>query len=127
MGDAIWDRVRKKTYADAKHCCEICGVHPDRLDCHEVWDYDDDNHVQRLVRLIALCPLCHGVKHFARSRIYRTKEQIEELARHFMTVNDCGPRTLVDHYDSEMAKWKARSAHAEWKADWGEYARLAAS
>ena len=30
---------------------------------HEVWDYDDARRVQRLVRLIALCPACHEVKH----------------------------------------------------------------
>jgi hypothetical protein len=29
----------------------------------EVWDYDDARMVQRLVRLIALCPAYHEVKH----------------------------------------------------------------
>jgi hypothetical protein len=28
-----------------------------------VWDYDDGRQEQRLVRLIALCPACHEVKH----------------------------------------------------------------
>jgi hypothetical protein len=28
-----------------------------------VWRFDDRTHVQALVRMIALCPVCHQVKH----------------------------------------------------------------
>lgn len=123
--EAEWTRIRQKVYADAGHRCEICGVHPDRLEAHEVWHYDDDNFIQKLVRLVALCRPCHQVKHFARSRIHCSKEEIERLIRHFTTVNRCDARTLADHYDSEMAKWRQRSTHETWKVDWGEYSRLA--
>jgi hypothetical protein len=124
MGDHAWDRVRRTIYADADHCCEICGVHPDRLEAHEVWDYNDASLLQRLVRLMALCRQCHQVKHFARSRIHCTEEQIEVLIRHFMSVNGCDAKTLQAHYESEMAKWRERSTHDQWTVDWGPYSHF---
>jgi hypothetical protein len=45
--------------------CEICGgrgpEHP--VECHERWRYNDLIRTQTLVRMIALCPACHQVKH----------------------------------------------------------------
>ena len=65
VAPAVWERLRRATAAAAGNRCEICGGrgrrHP--VECHEVWDYDDTTRVQRLVRLIALCPACHEVKH----------------------------------------------------------------
>ena len=66
---ATWNRLQRQTAERAGHRCEICGRqgvgHP--VEAHEVWAYDDARGVQRLVRLIALCPDCHGVKHFGRT------------------------------------------------------------
>src|SRR6266487_2075486 len=60
-----WDRIRRQMYRQADYRCEICGgrgpEHP--VECHEVWRYDDRTRVQLLVRMIALCPVCHQVKH----------------------------------------------------------------
>lgn len=59
-----WDLVRRAVYRRARYRCEVCGGrgggpdgpnHP--VECHEVWAYDDEHHVQRLERLVALCPL----------------------------------------------------------------------
>lgn len=124
MGDAAWDRVRKKVYSDAGYHCEICDASDVILQAHEVWDYDDVDFVQRLVRLLALCKPCHGVKHFARSRIHCTEDELDALIRHFMAVNVCDAKALQDHYRSEMGKWKERSAHKEWTVDWGEHSGL---
>jgi 5-methylcytosine-specific restriction endonuclease McrA len=60
-----WDRIRRQVYRQADYRCEVCGgkgpKHP--VECHEVWRYDDRTRVQMLVRMIALCPGCHQVKH----------------------------------------------------------------
>src|SRR5260221_7272932 len=60
-----WARLRGQVGNAAGWRCEICAGqgrhHP--IECHEVWHYDDNNHIQQLVRLIALCPACHRVKH----------------------------------------------------------------
>ena len=34
---------------------------------HEIWHYDDENFVQTLIGLIALCPSCHKSKHYGRA------------------------------------------------------------
>lgn len=66
-----WDIVRFKCYQDAGYTCEVCdGVgsqHP--VECHEQWEWDVPNRVQRLTRLIALCPRCHQTVHIGYSMI----------------------------------------------------------
>ena len=66
MAKSQWDRIRKQVYADYNHKCGICGTEG-RLECHERWEYDDASFIQRLAGLIALCPSCHGIKHFGNS------------------------------------------------------------
>ena len=44
-----WDRLRKDCYKAAFYKCEVCGgvgsAHP--VECHEVWDFDDENKMTR--------------------------------------------------------------------------------
>jgi hypothetical protein len=67
-----WDRIRRQVYRQADYRCEICGgkgpEHP--VECHEVWRYDDRTSVQMLVRMIALCPACHQVKHIGLANVH---------------------------------------------------------
>ena len=57
-----WDIIRKECYRKSNYKCEICGdkgtTHP--VECHEIWEYDDVNYVQKLIGFIALCPNCHS-------------------------------------------------------------------
>ena len=57
VSDGVWDRLRKKVYQQAGSRCEVCGGtgprHP--VEPHEMWEFDEANRVQRLVRMIALC------------------------------------------------------------------------
>ena len=58
-----WDIIRKKSYEHAGHVCEICGdigtnqgvKH--NVECHEIWDYNDETNEQTLGGLISLCPI----------------------------------------------------------------------
>ena len=110
-----WDRLRKKAYRLAGYKCEICGgkgpKHP--VECHEVWEYDDERHVQRLERLIALCPACHEVKHFGRAE---TMGQSERAFVHLMRVNGWTNGTAQGHLYQAFDKWRSRSFH-QWKLD----------
>ena len=60
-----WDRLQRLTFQAAGHVCEICtgagDGHP--VEAHEIWEYDDHRQIQRLQRLVSLCPRCHEVKH----------------------------------------------------------------
>ena len=68
-----WDKIRHISYAAADNKCEICksnGIlqgYKHKVECHEIWNYDDINHVQTLVGLVSLCPTCHQVKHIGRA------------------------------------------------------------
>lgn len=85
-----WDKIRKECYRRAGHVCEICGDvgtnqgvrH--KVECHEIWHYDDKNKHQELIGLISLCPYCHKVKHPGLASI---KGETEIVIRQLMKVN----------------------------------------
>ena len=81
----LWDCIRKDAYARAGHRCSICGA-KGRLEAHEQWSYDEENAVQKLETVIALCSNCHSVKHI--SRTYLVGKGAEAEA-HFREVNGC--------------------------------------
>ena len=60
-----WDVIRREAYKKAGYRCEICGGKGDRwpVECHEIWEHDDERHIQYLKGTIALCPNCHMIKH----------------------------------------------------------------
>lgn len=112
-----WNLVRRAVYRRAKHRCEICGgrgeEHP--VECHEVWSYDDEHHVQRLERLIALCPACHRVKHMGLAMVNgHEDEAIVHLAR----VNGWTVPQARQHVKDAFSLWEERSRH-EWRIDVG--------
>jgi len=56
---SVWDNLRRGAYAKYGYRCGICGASKQQLNCHEIWDYDDETHIQTLTGFIALCNLCH--------------------------------------------------------------------
>jgi hypothetical protein len=114
-----WDRVRRRAYAQYGHRCGICGAEG-RLNCHELWEYNDATHVQRLSGFIALCDLCHFVKHlgFAGILAAEGKLDIESIVRHFMNVNQCDREAYEKHREQAFRQWAARSRH-KWSIDFG--------
>lgn len=112
-----WDELRRAQYRLAGYVCELCGgkgaQHP--VECHEVWDYDDVAHVQKLVRLIALCPMCHQVKHFGRSSKHGPNG-VEALLAHIQKVNGWTLEQTREHVGRAFVEWKARNAH-QWTHD----------
>lgn len=75
VSEKKWDIIRKKCYKEAGYKCEICGDNglnqgqQHRVECHEIWNYDNKTKIQKLVGFISLCPLCHKVKHFGLAQI----------------------------------------------------------
>ena len=113
VSTAEWDRIRKQVYQKANHVCEICGGvgkrHP--VECHEVWAYDDEKHIQKLVRMTALCPACHSVKHLGRALAVGI---FEDALGQLMRVNGIGYLEARQYTQEVFAKWKERSQH-KWK------------
>lgn len=116
---AEWDKIRFISYAAADNKCEICGSHGKLqgykhfVECHEIWDYDDVNHVQTLTGLISLCPTCHQVKHIGRSiAIGKISVCKQQLAK----VNNWTEKQIDDHIVSSFELHKERSKH-QWTLD----------
>ncbi len=116
-----WDKIRKKSYADSGHKCTICKSEG-RLNCHEIWEYDDKKHIQKLKGFIALCDNCHMIKHFGFASIQANKGllDMEKLIEHFMKVNNIDRKTFDKHHEESFQVWKERSRH-KWEQDLGGY------
>lgn len=67
MGPAVWDRLRRHAYKAAGFRCEVCGD-PGKLEAHEAWRLINETSVQKLERILALCPLCHKAHHLGIAR-----------------------------------------------------------
>lgn len=110
-----WDKLRKEQYRKAGYVCEICGgkgpKHP--VECHEVWSYDDERHVQKLERLIALCPNCHKVKHLGFA--FATGKG-PAAVRHLMTVNGWG-RAEANRYVEAAFELHSKRSAFPWTLD----------
>ena len=116
---AEWDKIRFISYAAADNKCEICGDnglnqgYKHRVECHEVWEYDDENYIQKLVKLISLCVRCHQVKHIGRAiAIGKLTVCKQQLAK----VNKWTPKEIDDHIVSSFELHKERSKH-QWTLD----------
>lgn len=110
-----WDVLRKEAYKKANHKCEICGEigkkHP--VECHEIWQYDDENHTQKLIKLIALCPACHEVKHIG---FANTRDRGEIAEEHLSKVNGWSEQETSTYVQEQFVIWRKRSCF-EWKID----------
>lgn len=114
-----WDKIRHISYNIANHKCEICqdtGLnqgykHP--VECHEVWDYDDTTKVQKLIKLVSLCVLCHQVKHIGRA-MAMGRQTI--CFRKLAVVNKWTRPQIDAHIIESFAVYKERSQH-EWTLD----------
>lgn len=105
-----WDKLRKSTYRAAGYKCEVCGDKGPKwpVECHEVWNYDDKHKIQKLERMIALCPSCHEVKHIGLANV---RGRYGKAVKHLAKVNGW-TEEQADHY--------ARSAFNVWaeRSDW---------
>lgn len=124
MSQSDWDVLRKKTYAEYGHKCGICGA-TGRLNCHEVWEYDDQKQVQILKGFVALCDLCHHAKHIGLAKILADegKLSMDDVAAHFCQVNRCDYPVFLCHERDAWATWERRSKQ-DWNVGLGEYAVL---
>ena len=85
--------------------------HP--VECHEFWGYDDTRHIQRLARLIALCPACHECKHIGFANV-RGRGDI--AAAHLASVNQLSVGMADDYIGECFEIWERRSGF-EWDLD----------
>jgi len=119
-----WDRIRVPVYTAAGNRCEICGGQGTQhaVECHEVWEFIEEQHVQRLARLIALCPACHQVKHFGRAVVLGFEG---DATAHLMKVNRWDLPTARRYISAAGREWQRRSEY-EWTLDLAALSRYGA-
>jgi hypothetical protein len=114
-----WDIIRKKSYELANNQCEICGdVGKNQgvnhnVECHEIWEYDDLNKIQKLIGLISLCPYCHKTKHAGLAQM-NGEENI--VINQLIKVNNITRKDAIDYINDSFTIWRERSKH-EWTLD----------
>ncbi len=109
-----WDAVRKRAYARAGGRCSICGVQTNRLEAHEQWSYDEENAVQKLERVIAVCRPCHEVIHIGRTQLQGREREASE---HFMKVNGCSYAEYRKALGEANEAHRRRNLIPEWRLD----------
>ena len=114
-----WDLIRNKCYVKASHKCELCkdvgtnqGV-KHKVECHEIFEYDDINHIQKLTQLIALCPYCHKVKH---PGLAEMNGEIDIVIAQLIKVNNMSDIEAKQYIKDSFKMWKERSKY-NWKLD----------
>ncbi|MGQ9702888.1 MAG: HNH endonuclease, partial [bacterium] len=122
MPSDVWNNIRNGIIKENGRKCQVCGETEGTMNLHEIWEYDDVKHIQRLNGLILLCKMCHYVKHIGLAGIlaYEGKLDYNEVTKHFCKVNDCSEKDFERHVDEAFEIWNERSKH-EWKQDFGKY------
>jgi hypothetical protein len=122
MPKDAWDNIRNGIIKENGRKCQICGETEGTMNLHEIWEYDDAKHVQRLREFILLCKMCHHIKHIGLAGILANQGKLDynELMKHFCKVNRCSEKDFKKHIDDAFKVWSERSNH-QWKQDFGEY------
>lgn len=133
LDEAIWERISSLVAERAGGRCEICGGRGPRhrpVECHELWRFDDPVRVQTLVRVVALCPDCHAVKHWETVRKHGGDTQARA---HLARVNGWSLAQTDAHIRDAFGRWAQRN-QGPWILDLeglrpylgaAEYARVA--
>lgn len=109
-----WDYIRKKCYRKANHKCEVCSDngknqgYKHTVECHEIWEYDDEKHTQTLAGFIALCPFCHKVKHPGLAQI---NGEMDIVLSQLMKVNSITEEQARKYLTECFEIWEERSKH----------------
>lgn len=111
-----WDTLRKRTYSKAGNVCQACGGRGPRhpVEAHERWVFNAANRVQRLDRIVALCPACHAATHFGLARIRGFEA---EAIHHLCQVNSWSEEQAWSEVHHRMNLAKLQSRIADWRLD----------
>jgi 5-methylcytosine-specific restriction endonuclease McrA len=110
-----WDNIRKQVYKKADYKCEICDKkgksHP--VECHEIFEFDDQKLLQTLTNMVALCPDCHMVKHIGLAEV---QGKFDKAIKHFIKINKVSKAEANSYIQDCFAIWAQRSKK-KWKVD----------
>jgi hypothetical protein len=118
----IWNKIRDDHIERHGRKCQVCGETRGVMNLHEIWTYDDENHIQKLEGFILLCRMCHHVKHIGLAGILASQGKLDydKVIEHFCKVNTCTIQDFEAHKAEAFEIWSIRSCD-EWEQDFGKY------
>ena len=108
-----WDFIRTDAKERAGGRCMICGKKTQQLEAHERWSYDEENHIQKLEDVVAVCKDCHGVIHMGFTQL--KSNNVEHYEEHFMKVNGCTYAQFKEALNKANIDHRRRNLIPEWK------------
>ena len=114
-----WDRVRNHIYERTHYTCECCGINTKedtingQLEAHERWNYDEENKIQKLMRIVSLCHQCHQSTHMGLAGVLGKRNEAETHLKKVCIFTD---EQVKLHRDEAFALWRKRN-ESEWKLD----------
>lgn len=115
LPEETWQAIRRREIEGAGHRCEVCGRRQSKgLHCHEVWEYDDELHIQTLSCYAVLCERCHLVFHFGYAQ---TQGLADETLAWAARVAKKSVRQIEEELEEVYRDWVKRSAVPKWRID----------
>lgn len=124
-----WNKIKYSIYEKYANKCFICQSANVILNCHEVWNYDDNELIQYLKECVSLCVLCHSVTHFTRALkdAKDGKYDTKKFYEHFMKINECdevvfeGYRNYINDLEFYRSIVCTEFLSKAWYIYYGEY------
>lgn len=107
-----WDWLRRETYKQAGHKCEVCGT-KGKMEAHEIWHYDDQKLIQKLHSLVCVCNACHQLYHLGYASI---NGKLPQAIKHLSKVNAWSKAETEQYVEAVFEIWYHRS-QKQWKLD----------
>lgn len=102
-----WERIRRMVLGRAEFACEICNAEQKgSLEVHERWQWNEEDSIQTLGRLICLCDQCHEVTHFGLAQV---NGRTIEAFSHLMKVTGMEEAQARNHVEEAFRVWEIRS------------------
>lgn len=109
-----WDFIRKDAYSRAGGRCSVCNAETNRLEAHEVWEFDKAEKKQILKDVIAVCHACHSVIHIGRTQLAGFEDK---AIKHFEKVNKTDFQGYISALKEANEKCAELSRVDEWSLD----------
>jgi hypothetical protein len=116
-----WDLIRSYTLQRAKGKCQICEAKISRAEnawefraeCHEIWRYEDLTLKQVLSDVLALCSLCHEVKHIGLAGM---NDRLTIAKKRLCKLNNWSNEIMEEYLAICWKIWRYRSRN-HWTRD----------
>lgn len=113
-----WGKIREIICQTVKYFCQICRrKQKTYLQCNEVWEFDPITTIQKLIRLEAICWICHETKHWKHfySRRESPEETLQKRKLHLCKVNGWTEQEADTYIQEKLTNDQLNSQVTNWK------------